>query len=171
MNVSGGNRGAAIAGLLSADYNAQQSIGDTLMKQELANREHEGEVAEFNRDTNQFNASGIFEADKANQQAMQSARSIRLNAMLEGAKYKAAAKAQAAQARGLNIAGLFSSLGQIGLEAQNRKDRDMLILHNVLRGLSPAELKNTVGPEVALAILINERNFTEEEAKQKLGIK
>lgn len=171
MNVSGGNRGAAIAGLLSADYNAQQSIGDTLMKQELANREHEGEVAEFNRGTNQFNASGIFEADKANQQAMQSARSIRLNAMLEGAKYKAAAKAQAAQARGLNIAGLFSSLGQIGLEAQNRKDRDMLILHNVLRGLSPAELKNTVGPEVALAILINERNFTEEEAKQKLGIK
>lgn len=171
MNVSGGNRGAAIAGLLSADYNAQQSIGDTLMKQELANRQHEGEVAEFNRGTNQFNASGIFEADKANQQAMQSARSIQLNAMLEGAKYKAAAKSQAAQARGLNIAGLFSSLGQIGLEAQNRKDRDMLIMHNVLRGLSPEWLKATVGPKAALEILINERNFTEEEAKQKLGIK
>ena len=155
MNVSGGNRGAAIAGLLSADYNAQQSIGDTLMKQELANREHEGEVAEFNRGTNQFNASGIFEADKANQQAMQSARGIQLNAMLEGAKYKAAAKAQAAQARGLNIAGLFSSLGQIGLEAQNRKDRDMLIMHNVLRGLSPEWLKATVGPEAAFKILIN----------------
>ena len=171
MNVSGGNRGAAIAGLLSADYNAQQSIGDILIKQELANREHEGEVAEFNRGTNQFNASGIFEADKANQQAMQSARSIRLNAMLEGAKYKAAAKAQAAQARGLNIAGLFSSLGQIGLEAQNRKDRDMLIMHNVLRGLSPEWLKATVGPKDALEILINERDLTEEEAKQKLGIK
>ena len=171
MNVSGGNRGAAIAGLLSADYNAQQSIGDTLMKQELANREHEGEVAEFNRGTNQFNASGIFEADKANQQAMQSARSIRLNAMLEGAKYKAAAKAQAAQARGLNIAGLFSSLGQIGLEAQNRKDRDMLIMHNVLRGLSPEWLKATVGPEAALKILINERGFTEKKAKRKLKIK
>ena len=171
MNVSGGNRGAAIAGLLSADYNAQQSIGDILMKQELANREHEGEVAEFNRGTNQFNASGIFEADKANQQAMQSARGIQLNAMLEGAKYKATAKAQAAQARGLNIAGLFSSLGQIGLEAQNRKDRDMLIMHNVLRGLSPEWLKATVGPEAALKILINERGFTEKEAKQALGIK
>lgn len=170
MNVSGGNRGAAIAGLLSADYNAQQSIGDTLMKQELANREHEGEVAEFNRGTNQFNASGIFEADKANQQAMQSARSIRLNAMLEGAKYKAAAKAQAAQARGLNIAGLFSSLGQIGLEAQNRKDRDMLILHNVLRGLSLNELKGIFGKDVALAIATKERGIKEEEAKQKLGI-
>ena len=170
MNVAGGNRGAAIAGLLSADYNAQQSIGDTLMKQELANRQHEGEVAEFNRGTNQFNASGIFEANKANQQAMQSARSIRLNAMLEGAKYKAAAKAQAAQARGLNIAGLFSSLGQIGLEAQNRKDRDMLIIHNVLRGLSPAWLKDTVGEDVALAIL-KARGNSEEEAKQKLRIK
>ena len=171
MNVSGGNRGAAIAGLLSADYNAQQSIGDILMKQELANREHEGEVAEFNRGTNQFNASGIFEADKANQQAMQSARGIQLNAMLEGAKYKATAKAQAAQARGLNIAGLFSSLGQIGLEAQNRKDRDMLIIHNVLRGLSPAELKDIFGTEDALAILIKERGFTKEVAKQTLGIK
>lgn len=171
MNVSGGNRGAAIAGLLSADYNAQQSIGDTLMKQELANRQHEGEVAEFNRGTNQFNASGIFEADKANQQAMQSARGIQLNAMLEGAKYKAAAKAQAAQARGLNIAGLFSSLGQIGLEAQNRKDRDMLIRHNVLRGLSPAALKDAVGEDMALEILIKERGFSEEEAKQTLGIK
>lgn len=170
MNVSGGNRGAAIAGLLSADYNAQQSIGDTLMKQELANREHEGEVAEFNRGTNQFNASGIFEADKANQQAMQSARSIRLNAMLEGAKYKAAAKAQAAQARGLNIAGLFSSLGQIGLEAQNRKDRDMLIRHNVLRGLSPDDLKDTIGTEAALAFLIKS-GVKEEEAKQMLRIK
>ena len=170
MNVSGGNRGAAIAGLLSADYNAQQSIGDTLMKQELANRQHEGEVAEFNRGTNQFNASGIFEADKANQQAMQSARGIQLNAMLEGAKYKAAAKSQAAQARGLNIAGLFSSLGQIGLEAQNRKDRDMLIMHNVLRGLSPAWLKDAVGEDMALAIL-KARSNSEKEAKQKLGIK
>ena len=170
MNVSGGNRGSAIAGLLSADYNAQQSIGDTLMKQELANRQHEGEVAEFNRGTNQFNASGIFEADKANQQAMQSARSIQLNAMLEGAKYKAAAKSQAAQARGLNIASLFSSLGQIGLEAQNRKDRDMLIRHDVLRGLFPDELKGTVGKKAALAML-KERGFTEEVAKQILGIK
>ena len=170
MNVSGGNRGAAIAGLLSADYNAQQSIGDTLMKQELANREHEGEVAEFNRGTNQFNASGIFEADKANQQAMQSARSIQLNAMLEGAKYKAAAKSQAAQARGLNIAGLFSSLGQIGLEAQNRKDRDMLIRHNVLRGLSPEELKRIFGEQATLEILKKDRGFTEEAAKLRLGI-
>ena len=138
------------------------------VKQELANREHEGEVAEFNRGTNQFNASGIFEADKANQQAMQSARGIQLNAMLEGAKYKAAAKSQAAQARGLNIAGLFSSLGQIGLEAQNRKDRDMLIRHNVLRGLSPTELKDIFGTKEALAILIKERGFTEEEAKEAL---
>lgn len=170
MNVSGGNRGAAIAGLLSADYNAQQSIGDTLMKQELANREHEGEVAEFNRGTNQFNASGIFEADKANQQAMQSARSIQLNAMLEGAKYKANAKSQAAQARGLNIAGLFSSLGQIGLEAQNRKDRDMLIRHDVLRGLFPDELKGTVGTKAALAMLI-EKGYTETQARKILGIK
>lgn len=170
MNVSGGNRGAAIAGLLSADYNAQQSIGDTLMKQELANREHEGEVAEFNRGTNQFNASGIFEADKANQQAMQSARSLQLNALMEGAKYKANAKSQAAQARGLNIAGLFSSLGQIGLEAQNRKDRDMLIRHDVLRGLFPDELKGTVGTKAALAML-KEKGFTEKVAKQILGIK
>lgn len=170
MNVSGGNRGAAIAGLLSADYNAQQSIGDTLMKQELANRQHEGEVAEFNRGTNQFNASGIFEADKANQQAMQNARSIQLNAMLEGAKYKATAKSQAAQARGLNIAGLFSSLGQIGLEAQNRKDRDMLIRHDVLRGLFPDELKSILGKPAALAML-KERGFKEEVAKQILGIK
>lgn len=170
MNVSGGNRGAAIAGLLSADYNTQQSIGDTLMKQELANRQHEGEVAEFNRGTNQFNATGIFDADKANQQAMQNARSIQLNAILEGAKYKATAKAQAAQSRGLNIAGLFSSLGQIGLEAQNRKDRDMLIRHDVLRGLFPDELKGTVGKRAALAMLI-EKGYTEEAAKQILGIK
>lgn len=170
MNVSGGNRGAAIAGLLSADYNTQQSIGDTLMKQELANRQHEGEVAEFNRGTNQFNATGIFDADKANQQAMQNARSIQLNAILEGAKYKATAKAQAAQSRGLNIAGLFSSLGQIGLEAQNRKDRDMLIRHDVLRGLFLDELKDTVGERAALAMLI-EKGYTEEAAKQILGIK
>ena len=170
MNVSGGNRGAAIAGLLSADYNTQQSIGDTLMKQELDNRKHEGEVAEFNRGTNQFNATGIFDADKANQQAMQNARSIQLNAILEGAKYKATAKAQAAQSRGLNIAGLFSSLGQIGLEAQNRKDRDMLIRHDVLRGLFPDELKGTVGKKAALEML-KERGFTEEVAKQILGIK
>ena len=170
MNVSGGNRGAAIAGLLSADYNTQQSIGDTLMKQELDNRKHEGEVAEFNRGTNQFNATGIFDADKANQQAMQNARSIQLNAILEGAKYKATAKAQAAQSRGLNIAGLFSSLGQIGLEAQNRKDRDMLIRHSALRGLFPDELKGTVGERAALAMLI-EKGYTEEAAKQILGIK
>ena len=139
------------------------------MKQELANRQHEGEVAEFNRGTNQFNASGIFEADKANQQAMQSARSIQLNAMLEGAKYKAAAKSQAAQARGLNIAGLFSSLGQIGLEAQNRKDRDMLIRHDVLRGLFPDELKGTVGKDAALAMLI-EKGYTKTQARKILGI-
>ena len=46
----------------------------------------------------------------------------------------------------------------------------MLIRHNVLRGLSPDELKDTVGKDAALEMLI-ERGFTKAQAKALLGIK
>ena len=46
----------------------------------------------------------------------------------------------------------------------------MLIRHSALRGLFPDELKGTVGKKAALEML-KERGFTEEVAKQLLGIK
>jgi hypothetical protein len=112
MNTSGGNRATAMSGLLSADYNVNNSLGDLYRKANEYNLEQRQKVADFNRTTNITNSEGIFRADAANQAARQAG----LQALISGYTMKEQAKLMSDQAKAANISGLIQGLGDIGYE-------------------------------------------------------
>lgn len=115
MNTSGGNRAAAMAGVLALDNNTMNQMGDLYRKAAEYNLEQRHKVADFNRDTNKFNSEGIFRADAANQAARQAG----LQALISGYTMKEQAKLMSDQAKAANISGLIQGLGDIGYENFN----------------------------------------------------
>lgn len=71
INLSGGNRATAMAGLLASDYNYGNQVGDILAKAEEVNDARRGKVAEFNRATNKYNLESAFNASKFNSELAQ----------------------------------------------------------------------------------------------------
>lgn len=114
MNTSGGNRATAMAGLLSADYNANNSLGDLYRKANEYNLEQRQKVADFNRTTNITNSEGLLKAAMANQNAEAQAKALGLEGLMTGYKMKEQAKLMSDQARAANISGLLQSIGDIG---------------------------------------------------------
>lgn len=118
INQSAGNRGTAIAGILAADNNAMNSIGNLARQAEEYNLAQRQKVAEFNRDTNKFNSEGFLKAAMANQGAGE----VRAKYAAMAADARQKALAQASAARSANLTNLFDSLGNIGIDALNRAD-------------------------------------------------
>ena len=115
-NQSGGNSGRAIAGILAADYNTQDRLGDLFRKSEEYNLEQRQKVEDFNRATNQLNAQGMLQADMANQQAAANARDYTLRGVLASAEMRNKARLASEAARSANLSGFLQSLGDIGYE-------------------------------------------------------
>ena len=132
LNTSAGNRGNAAAGILAADYNAQTQLGNLARQAEEYNLEQRQKVADFNRATNMFNAEQDLRAQIANN----SNQSMRLNAAVRAAALKDAIDERVSAARSLNLTNLFESLGNIGIDAANRADRDRLIEAGIFGTLS-----------------------------------
>lgn len=132
INSSGMNRGQAMAGLLAADYNAQNSLGNLYRQAEEYNLGQRERVATFNRGTNMFNAENNLKA----QIASKDSDKLRLSAVGQAAALRQAADDRAGAARSANLTNLFDSLGNIGIDAYNRADRDMLIKSGVYGTLS-----------------------------------
>lgn len=115
-NQSGGNSGRAIAGLLAADYNAQDKLGDLFRKAEEYNLEQRQKVEDFNRATNQANSQGMLQADMANQNAYANARDFSLRGTMAAAEMRQKARLAAEQAKSANLSGFLQALGDIGYE-------------------------------------------------------
>lgn len=115
-NQSGGNSGRAMAGILAADYNAQDRLGDLFRKSEEYNLEQRQKVEDFNRATNQANSQGELQADMANQQAYTKARDYTLKGTMASAEMRQKARMAAEAARSANLSGFLSALGDIGYE-------------------------------------------------------
>lgn len=115
-NQSGGNSGRAIAGILAADYNAQDKLGDLFRKSEEYNLGQKQKVEDFNRATNQANSQGELQADMANQQAYASARDYALRGTMTAAEMRQKARMAAEAAKSANLSGFLQSLGDIGYE-------------------------------------------------------
>lgn len=116
VNQSGGNRAAAMAGLLAADYNALGRMGDLARQAEEYNMAQRERVEAFNRGTNQFNAEMALEAATARQRNDE----LRLKARATQAQLKDQADARASAGRAANLTNLFDSLGEIGREEFSR---------------------------------------------------
>lgn len=116
-NLSGGNRGTAVAGILASDYNLINQLGDVDRKAAESNREHEAKVAEFNKGTNEFNSEGFLKADMSNQYAMSRASQARLEGLAKGYAMRQAADDAKASAINAGISGIAENL--FGLYQQN----------------------------------------------------
>ena len=119
INQSSGNRSNAMAGILAADYNAQNQLGALARQAEEYNLAQRQKVAEFNRGTNMFNTEGIFKADTANQAAKMQARNTLLQGTMQAERLRQAARQQLAAERSANLTNLFNNLGNIGRENMN----------------------------------------------------
>lgn len=115
-NNAGGNRATAMAGILASDYNTTNSIGKFIREGEEYNQAQRIKVGEFNRGTNQYNASMLADIAKANQKANENAYKIRISGITSGAQLRAAEQAAANSARSANINNFLQGIGDIGKE-------------------------------------------------------
>lgn len=119
INQASGNRGNAMAGILAADYNAQNQLGALARQAEEYNLAQRQKVAEFNRGTNMFNTEGMFKADAANQAAKMQVRNTLLQGTMQAERLRQAARQQLAAERSANLTNLFNNIGNIGRENMN----------------------------------------------------
>lgn len=133
MNTTSPSRNAA---LLAADYNAQGRLGDLARQAEEYNLAQRQAIETFNRGTNQANAEMGLKAAMANQEAALRARSSRLSGVAQAMAVRDAIDARRGASMSANLTNLFDSLGNIGIDAYNREDRDKLIRAGVFGTLS-----------------------------------
>lgn len=116
INTSGGNRATSTAGILAADYNAQNQLGELARQTEEQNFNRRMQVENFNRATNQYNSESALKADIANAENRMRNRQLRLNAVTTAAQMRQQAQEAADAAKSVNLTNLFDSLGDIGRE-------------------------------------------------------
>ena len=120
---SGINPGQRIAGLLAADYNAQQGIADTLLKSDMYNEQLNQNRAQFNRGTSQYNSGALMQAAAHNAQLAQARDNMRLSGISTAANMRELADTALANSRSASLTNFFDNLG--ALERENR-DTNML---------------------------------------------
>lgn len=118
INTSGGNRAAALAGLLANDYNTQTKLGDLAKSIEEANLARQQQVATFNRGTDQTNSELAIRAAIANSELDK----LRLNSILQEVQLRDAELARASAGRTANLNSFLTNLGNIGVDIANRND-------------------------------------------------
>lgn len=116
LNNSGMNRGTAAANILASDYNTLGKLGELYRNAEEYNLAQRQAVANFNRDTNKFNAEMDLKAQMANAEN----NKLRLNAAAQAAAMREAIDARVGASRSANLTNFFNSLGDIGREAFTR---------------------------------------------------
>ena len=127
MNTSGGNRAFALAGLAAQDYSSQLAQAEAIRQADESNFNRGIQVETFNRGTNQYNSEAALKAAMANQEARMKASQLGLSGYSTAMQMKDAIDAQRNASISANLTNLFDSLGNIGIDAYNRKDRDMLL--------------------------------------------
>ena len=133
MNSSSPSRNAA---LLAADYNAQNQLGALAKQAEEYNLAQRQAVEQFNRATNQANAEMALKTDMANQEAQLKSRQAKLSTLSQAEALRDAIDNRRANSLSANLTNLFDNLGNVGIDAYNRKDRDMLINSGIFGTLS-----------------------------------
>ena len=116
VNTSGGNRAAAMAGILSSDYNYGNQLGALARQAEEYNLAQRQAVEQFNRGTNVTNAEMAMKADLANaKQAMQRAR---MYGSL--AEYRDSILARNRAEKSANLTNFIQGLGDLGTELTDK---------------------------------------------------
>lgn len=133
QNTSGGNRLNAQAGILAADYNYGQSIGDLARQAEEYNQQLRERVEAFNRGTNMFNTETGLKASMFNTESRNAAKRARLGQATTAAQMRQAIKDQDAARRSANITNFLQGLGDMGWENEQANWLDTLAKSGVLK--------------------------------------
>ena len=133
LNTSGGNRAAAMAGLLASEYNTQLGLSELARQADEYNRAQEKRVAGFNRQTDLSNSQMGLQAAMANQQARNNATQLRLNQADRVAMLRQAAKDRYDARRSNNMNLLIQGLADLGREETQRNWLDWLGEKGVLK--------------------------------------
>lgn len=120
---SGINPGQRIAGLLAADYNAQQGIADTLLKSDMYNEQLKQNKAQFNRGTSQYNSGTLMQAAVHNAQLAPARDNMRLSGISTAANMRELSDTALANSRSASLTNFFDNLGALGRE---NRDANML---------------------------------------------
>lgn len=121
QNTSGGNRAAALAGILAADYNYGENLGQLARQAEEYNQAQRERVAGFNRQTDMFNSQQSMQAQSVNAQSRNDATKMRLAQAEEVAKLRQAARNAYDARRSNNLNSFITNLGNIGWEDYQRE--------------------------------------------------
>ena len=124
---SGINPGQRIAGLLAADYNAQQGIADTLLKSDMYNEQLNQNRAQFNRGTSQYNSGALMQAAAHNAQLAQARDNMKLSGISTAANMRELADTALANSRSASLTNFFDNLGALG-----RENRDTNMLQSMI---------------------------------------
>ena len=133
MNTSGGNRLNAQAGILAADYNYGQNMGNLARQAEEYNQQLRERVEAFNRGTNMFNTETGLKASMFNAESRNAAKRARLRQATTAAQMRQAIKDQDAARRSANITNFLQGLGDMGWENEQANWLDTLAKSGVLK--------------------------------------
>lgn len=159
LNTTSPSRNAA---LLAADYNALGKLGDLARQAEEYNLAQRQAVETFNRGTNMTNSEMGLKAAMANQEAKTRAKSLRLSGVTQAMAMKDEIDARRGAGISANFTNLFDSLGNIGIDAYNRGDRNFYINHVMGANLPLSEYKRLYGKEAAIQEAKN-RGYSDKE--------
>lgn len=133
MNTSGGNRLNAQAGILAADYNYGQNMGNLARQAEEYNQQQRERVEAFNRGTNIFNTETGLKASMFNAESRNAAKRARLGQATTAAQLRQGIKDQDSARRSANITNFLQGLGDMGWENEQANWLDTLAKSGVLK--------------------------------------
>lgn len=133
MNTSGGNRLNAQAGILAADYNYGQNMGNLARQAEEYNQQLRERVEAFNRGTNMFNTETGLKASMFNAESRNAAKRARLGQATTAAQMRQGIKDQDSARRSANITNFLQGLGDMGWENEQANGLDTLAKSGVLK--------------------------------------
>ena len=147
LRNSGSNPGQVMAGLLAADYNAQNAVGDTLMKMDMYNEQQRQAVEQFNRGTNQYNSQAAMSADAQNAQLASMRDRMRLAGITSAAGMREATDTALANSKSMNLTNFFDNLGAVGQEnfIMNQIASNPSLLYYYTNGRGTVGYKNKRG--------------------------
>lgn len=135
LNTASGNRGAALSGILAANNQFVNNMGDMYRQALEYNDKQRQMVSDFNRGTNQFNSQQSLQAAAQNAQLDRQ----RVGDLIQIAAQKQNIANNSRQALMENISGLATSLGKLGRENYDVNRKNQLINDGYITALTDAE--------------------------------
>lgn len=127
MELSGGNRASALAGLNASDMAALDKFGQLARTGEEYNAAQREKVAAFNRDTDKTNSMMDLEAQKANASIREAKAKMQLQALMQALGWNRQDDMYHSATLAQNLTQLFDNVGGIGKEILDRQQQQALV--------------------------------------------